>query len=1033
MIKKLISLVTIAACFAGFTFSISAAPSLNMEYDFENFTPDSVFTAPAEGYAIKADESSYLAIPTGTAKANAPVLNVNYGQNFTLEFDAKNSGAQQLILYAQFEGSSEYRLFTLLGDGRGPILRLPDDSPIFLYNTTDTKPSVSAWNTYKIEFDYAAKTMKVYVNDEPIEKYYDRSYSPMAAAFPGTKLVSLRFYLDSTRTSGDACYDNVMLYSDSVSGGEEFTDDFYKEAYLKLDTLKAITDTISGYPMEQNLTRAEFTELIMQTLGMNITSASQQLYQDVPVTHSKASAVNMANMMGFIAKSENFRPDEYIKLSEAVTIICNINGYSRMAEINGGWPGGFMNMAYEYELLKNITVKDRRQLVNMKDAVIMIENALTAPMMKITLTGVGEASYEEDEDETILYKYHGLKEIEGNIDTYNTVSKSVTFTEKKTGIAYTAYYSADNADIEDTVQNIWIDEEYENITYMYPVKDSAVVYGYITEVNSSENEKEYNVSDIKRIAATSCVRTSLSDGAVITLNDAEVTDKISPIGMYSRLVISKGSIVKLELFDVSEGGIIESASSEKIIYSSGAFGYSVIEDISENKPVKIILNNEISNIKALKKDVYFDYLWIDGGLMIIASNNKAEGILRTTGSDTIEIETEDGSVIYEKDPLKLYISAEGSETFGTEYTASSYLNKNVVVFADAAGVARYMKAGESDSFYGVIIRYDDGEIETELPNLTIAKLGTDGVSEHRYEVDIKSDVLYYPEVGYYDVALNGKKTDGSGVYKFYEKNGVIRKIEEIEWYNGGSVTLGDKFDYRAVRVYFDGSWKGINKDRIFLLKNARGEFEITKIEWSELVNKWASGAKALVAKTEPISPITIITEYETSIYQDAIQFGFIESVSEYYGEDEEMHTKYAIAKQGSVSNIDLFSDDSLKYSGRQLGKFDFIVYAPGSLNKYTSGMIIKGAVNMGEEWTESTVSSIKLTHMGVYAGITSGYLKTSLGGENKYMLMDTAGCPVYEVNKNHTKFNKVSNSDMIGKDLWVISVGDIARGIFFEK
>ena len=1033
MLKKVVSLFTIAACLAGYTFSVAAAPKLNMEYDFEGFTPDSVFSAQAGGYSIKSDESSYLAVPAGTVQANAPVLNVNYGQNFTLEFDAKNSGGQQLILEAQFEGVGYYRFFTLLSDGRGPILRKPDDSPMFWYNTTDAKPDVTAWNRYKIEFDYATKTMKLYVNDEPIEKVYDRSYSAVPAEFPGTKLISIRFFLDTSKTSGDACVDNVMVYSDQESGDDDFSDDFYGKAYLKLSALGGVTDTVAEYPMEQNLTRAEFVELIMASIGMKFSAAGSQLYDDVPVTHSKASAINMANMMGLVAKSGNFRPDEDIKLSEAVTIICNINGYSKMADINGGWPVGYMNMAYEYDLLENITVKDNRQLVNLKDAFILLENALTAPMMKITLKGVGEASYEEDEDETILYKYHGLKEIEGNVDIYNSDLKSVTFTEKKTGASHTAYYGGNNADIEDTVQNIWIDEEYENIAYMYPVKDSAVVYGYITEVNSSDSEKKYNVSEIKRIASTNCIRTSLSEDANITLNGGNVTEEISPVGMYSRLVISKGNIRRIELFDVSEGGIIESASSEKVVYLSGAFGYSVMEDISENKSPKIILNNKLSNIKSLKKDMYFDYVWVDGRLNVIASDNKAKGILKSVGSDTIEIETENATVIYEKNPSKLYISAEGNDEFSADYNASSYLNKNVTVFADAHGVARYMEAGESDSFYGVIIRYDDECTETELPNLTIAKLGADDVTEKRYEVDIKSKVLYYPEVGYYDVCMNTKKTDGSGVYKFYEKNGVIRKIEALKWYNDGAVTLGDKFDYRAVRVYFDGSWKGINKDRIFLLKNGRGEFEITKVEWSNLTNKWASGAKALVAEFEPISPIMIITEYENSIYQDAIQFAFIEDMTEYYGDDEELHSKYTVIKQNSESSLDLFSSEGLEYNGRKLGKFDFVLYAPGSLDKYTSGILVRGAVNMGDEWTEQTVAQIKLTHMGVYAGVTNGYLKANRGEENKYMLMDTSGCPVYEVNKDHTRFNKVSNNDMVGKDIWVVSVGDIARGIFFEK
>ena len=96
-------------------------------------------------------------------------------------------------------------------------------------------------------------------------------------------------------------------------------------------------------------------------------------------------------------------------------------------------------------------------------------------------------------------------------------------------------------------------------------------------------------------------------------------------------------------------------------------------------------------------------------------------------------------------------------------------------------------------------------------------------------------------------------------------------------------------------------------------------------------------------------------------------------------------------------------------------------------------MLVKGAVNLKDEWKEKTVAQIKFTHMGVYSGITKGYLKTNLEGEAKFMLADSAGYPVYEVNSDHTKFNKVSVNDMVGKDIWVITVGDIVRGVFFEK
>lgn len=1031
MLKRIISIISAAACAAAMAVPVFAAKGLDIEQDFENFVPDTVFTAKEGGYAIKTDISNYLAVPQGATAGNAPVLEVDYGQNFVLEFEAKNGGAQQAIIEAQFEGGSYYRLFTLLADGRGPILRFADESPIFLYNTTDVKPTVSQWNKYRLEFNYGTKTISVYVNDEAIETYYDRSYSPVEPVFSGTKLQRLRFFNDTTKT-GDACYDNIHVYTETGSGNVEFEDDIYKNAYLKLDALGGITDTVSGYPMERDLTRGEFTEMVISMLGLNVSSSSSQIYSDVGADNEHFAAINMANVMGYVAKAEKFRPDEPIKFVEAVTILCNINGYDKIADLNGGWPNGYISMAYKYKLTDNIKVIDQRQYMNMKDTCVLLANALTAPGMKVTFTGGGKAQYAEDEDETILYKFHKLKEIECFVEKYDTKQKLVTFTEHKTDNSYTAVYDSMGTDIENTMQYAWIGKDYETVKYMYFMKDSAVVYGYINSVNSSEDDRVYGPNQIRNVSASNCVKTSLSSNAVIKLNGEVLQTEVKPVGMYSRIVVTRGDITALDLYDITSGGMIESASEDKIVYFSGAYGYSVMEDISAVKPMKVILNNTMNSVKGLKANTYFDYLWIDGGLMVIASNEKTEGRLSSVGSDRIIIETEEKTIAYDKPISQFYISVDGDD-YSTEHVASEYLNTQVVVYADSNRTARYMTAGESGSFYGVMAGYDDEDMEGKYPIIMIDRFENGTVARKTYEVNIKNKELFYPEVGYYEAIEHCRKTDGSGIYKFNEKNGIIRKIEQVEWYTGGAVTLGDKFDYRAVRVYFDGSWKGINQKQILILKDSLGDYKVRKVEWSELVNKFASGAKALISKNEPIADIMILTEYENAVYQDAVNFGFIENMNEYYGEDEEIHIQYDISKQGSTSKVDVLSDFELKYSGNTLGKYQFVMYAPGSLNKDISGMLIRGAINLKDSWQEQTVSSMKFVHMGNYLGTTKGYLKTSLNGETKYILMDTAGCSMYSTDKNHNKFKNASKSDLIGKDLWVISIGDIARGIFFEN
>ena len=1030
MLKRFTAAFAALICCMSMLNPVYAASKLNIVQDFENFVPDSVFSAGESGYKILSEDSSYLSVESGVSQGDAPVLNLNYSGNFTFEFEAKNSGGQQAIIQVKFADGNFYDFFTLLGDGRGPILRTSDNSPYFFYNTTDTKPSMNEWHRYRIDFNYTDKTLTAYVDDVMIEKYYDRNYSPAVPTFSGAAIEKIRFYMDATK-SGSACYDNVYIYAGEL-GDVEFEDDFFAQSYMKLSALDAIPASISDYEMETKLTRGEFVELVMQTLGLNLATSMTQIYADVPASHPQFSAINMAQRMEFIALDENFRPDDYIMLSEAVTIICNINNYNIAAELQGGWPNGYMVMAYKYNLLDNINVISQRQYMNLKDSFILMENALTAPEMVLTVSSGQDASYAIDESINILWKYHKLIEIECYVDDCNIGQKSVSITDNDTGLSYYCTYDNVSDNLKNTMQYVWFDENYENIAYMYSFKNSALVWGYITEVNSSEDNDEYTADKIKRVAATNCVRTALSEDAIITLNGAELTGTVYPINMFSRIAVTNGKITRIDLFELIDGGLIETASSDIITYQSGIYGYSQIEDIGEVKPMRVIVNNNISTVKSLRANMYFDYIWLDDELTVVASDVSAEGTLKSISSESITVETEDGERIFDKNN-KFYIAVNGENDFSASYEVNEFLNAAVVIYTDAKGYAKFMRADTSAEFYGIVVKYnDEPEDDSKYPYLTVARIENGSLVEREYKVNIKNKTLYYPEVGYYEAVENRKDTEGRGVYKFTAKNGTITKIESIEWYNNGAVTLGDKFDYRAVRVYFDGSWKGINPDMIFLLKDVNGEFEVQKIEWANLTNKFASGAKALVAKTEPIADIMILTEYENAVYQDANNFGFIEDINEYCDEDDAFYTSYEISLRDSTSTLNVLSDFKLKSGTSPIEKFDYMMYSPGSLNKYNSGIVVKEVIKLSKPWEESTSGSLKFVHLGQYSGVVSGYIRTLVNGEEKYVLLDTAGYSIYSTNSSHTKFKRASKTEMYNEDLWAITIGDIVRAIYFE-
>lgn len=1028
--KKLIALIAIIAVFANLV-PVTFAARLNIEEDFEEFVPGKNITVGESGYKIGKEDSNYLIVPITAETSAMPVIKVNYAKDFTFEFDAKSVGQQQTKIEAKFEDGEYYVLYQFLDDGRGPILRLSDESPIFLYKSDDKIPAFTDWHSFKLTFSYETNTIAVQVDGVPIEKYYGRNYVDATPTFSGAKIESIRLTTYTNKT-GDACYDNIRVYAGTGEDVEEvFLDDLYKRAYKKIEKLGGVPDLLLDYPMEQNLTRAEFTTLIMQTLGLNVPLKNGNIFEDVSSDSEYSAAVDMAAMSGFVSRGTNFRPNDPIKISEAVTMLCNIIGYDEMATTLGKWPMGHMRMADEYYLLKNITVADYTQYVNVKDVYILAENMLTAPMHVMKMDSINDITIEEKKNMTVLYKYHGLKEIKCTVTNYDEKNKLITFTEEK-GATYTAEYGDAGGDIEDSVVYAWVTKDYEKVSYIYPTMDSAVVYGYIEEVNGSDDNKAYSKSEINRVMASTCVTTHLSGNAKIIVDGSELLGTVSPVGKYARIVIARGEIIKLDIYSLQKGGIIELSGSDRIIYTNGIVGYSLLEKITETKTPKVIINNNLSNIKDLKPGMYFEYAWINGGLTVVASANTVKGILNSASAYQISIKTEGENKYFKINSSDFYI-AEGEDDYSSDLNPADFMGSEVTVYADSNGYARYMKAAEKNEFYGVVINSDEEPDEYDNPLMTLAKIENGAIVRKTYEVKIKNSTIYYPEVSFFDAAANCKKTNGSGIYKFTVKNNRITKIEAVKWHNDGEVTLAEDFDYRAVRVKFNDKWHGINQNRILLLKNARGEFDVQLVKWSELVSKLASGTKALVESTEPVAKIMILTDYEQSVKVDGQAFGFMEDIDTYYGDDDEIHVNYNLAWRGNVKKIDSYEEDILKFNSNPVKKFDYIEYDTGTLNKFNGGMSLKALISLSEPWSEKKTSSLSFVHLGSYVGITNGYLKTKLAGEYKYLLLDPSGYSVYSANGNHTKFTSASINDIVGKDIWAISIGDIARTIFFEK
>jgi hypothetical protein len=145
-----------------------------------------------------------------------------------------------------------------------------------------------------------------------------------------------------------------------------------KDYAVPVETLAKL-DIIMGYPdgtfgAQRDITRTEVSAIALRIKGLE--QASQNLkgttrYTDIPAGFWGSGYINKATEVGIIVGdgNGNFRPDDNIKLEEALRIFSVVTGYEQEAINKGAYPDGYIALATEKNILKGI-VKQKGDIVN---------------------------------------------------------------------------------------------------------------------------------------------------------------------------------------------------------------------------------------------------------------------------------------------------------------------------------------------------------------------------------------------------------------------------------------------------------------------------------------------------------------------------------------------------------------------------------------------------------------------------------------------------------------------------------------------
>ncbi len=268
--------------------------------------------------------------------------------------------------------------------------------PKFTWNSVSNADYYTIWDWKRdIWYDYVTINSQGNIVDvnsgDPVE------LKPFTEAGVHSISVYARAYDNVTYKQSEPAGFNVTVkekssgsFSPTPQQGKNFSD--VPETHKSAEAISIMADMglLSGYEdgsfkPEGNITRAEFATVVCRALGVEANySDNRQVFDDVPANHWAAGYITVAAQQGIVNGYGDYKfgPSDNIKYKDAVKMVVTMPGYAPIADVNGGYPDGYMITANQYGFLNGINGMSNDTLVTRAVVAQMIYNALNIPVLE---------------------------------------------------------------------------------------------------------------------------------------------------------------------------------------------------------------------------------------------------------------------------------------------------------------------------------------------------------------------------------------------------------------------------------------------------------------------------------------------------------------------------------------------------------------------------------------------------------------------------------------------------------------------------
>ena len=476
---------------------------------------------------------------------------------------------------------------------------------------------------------------------------------------------------------------------------------------------------------ESPVTRAQFTKIICYALSVgNLTYSEEErsIFSDLAPEHWAANNIVTAYKQGIIngMGDGTFAPEAGVQYEQAVKMVVCALGYSQArAEAAGGYPGGYMSLANQAKILRNITDAKMGETMNRGAVAQLIDNMLDAEQIQDgqpsgsireevstsksvegqVLAGYGVSLYTDAELDACLKNeiivqsgnkrvYFDVENING-FDIYNFIGRSVMiYYEVESGIEVAfansiALQPRKNETVKIDLDSIY---RYDSSTIEYFVDDKRIETDEISYSSSSKNLWN-GQPDSRTIKELLDYDSNYQKSGYITLVSSQANQA--------------ADVALLKTYDTVVVESINSTSNKVFVKNKASFA-----DHRYDSGIELNVNDRNKNVTITSNGSKYSLSSIrENNILSIAksANGKVIEVLvsRTGVSGTIESITTTGI-----QTIKLKSNNNNYQVLSNAYNPGSVTleaGAYVTLGLDAFGkVARYSITAESTYYYGYI-------------------------------------------------------------------------------------------------------------------------------------------------------------------------------------------------------------------------------------------------------------------------------------------------------------------------------------------